>query len=346
MISESVALFIEPLCISIAFSVCLNFAAIAVARYVRIVDRRTTSRHVHQMHVSRFGGVAIILSFIVALGVHRFLFFDQIVWALIIGGVAILIFGVIDDIHPLNWKSQLFFQISLVLLTFIAGVRIPYITNPFGGVIHLDFFGCSVLCVIFMIVWMLFIMNAVNWCDGIDGLAGGVVVIAAGTLFCLSLTPDVMQPPIAIMAIALCGSVVGFLFFNFPPARIFAGTSGSFFMGFVLAVLAISAGAKIGTTLLVLAVPLVDALWVIIVRLRNGRSIFSGDKEHLHFKLMERGWRTTHILFFYYGITLLCAICALMTRHMEKLFIFVFLSMILLMTFYFFAYDKKTKKSL
>jgi len=238
---------------------------------------------------------------------------------MIVGGIMILILGVVDDIKIISWKSQIFAQVVVILLIFIIGVRIEFVTNPFGGVMWLIHDNIPLISLMFTLVWIGIIMNAINWCDGVDGLAGGVVVIAAITLFIISLQPHVAQPPIAIISIVFAGSVMGFLIFNLPPARIFAGSSGSFFMGFIIALIAIGAGAKIGATLLVLVVPLIDFVWVVGDRLHSGNSIFRGDKKHLHHRLLDRGWNTWSILILYYGITALSAVVAIATHDIGKL---------------------------
>ena len=202
----------------------------------------------------------------------------------------------------------------------------------------------SLLSLIFMLLWIGIIMNAINWSDGIDGLAGGIVFIAAITLFIISLQPHVAQPPIAIISIAFAGSIMGFLIFNLPPAKIFAGSSGSFFMGFIIALIAIGAGAKIGATLLVLAVPLIDAMWVVMERFRNGDSIFQGDKKHLHHRLLEYGWNTWSILALYYVITILCAILAIVTHDIGKFIAFIMFCGIILIAFAALSYKKRKVK--
>ena len=307
-------------------------------------DNRSDKRHIHKRQISRFGGVAIVISVIFTLAVNEHLFFDHIVWSIIVGGIVILIFGVIDDIKPLNWRTQIFAQIIIILFIFIMGVRIEFVTNPFGGVIWLIYNNIPLLSLLFMLVWMGIIINTINWCDGIDGLAGGVVFIAAITLFVIALQPHVMQPPIAIIAIVLAGSIAGFLVFNLPPAKIFAGSSGSFFMGFIISLLAIAAGAKIGATLLVLAVPLIDAMWVIVNRLRSGDSIFHGDKRHLHHKLLDRGWSMWRILILYYTITILCAIVAIATHDIGKMIALIIFCGIILMFFVALSYNRQNNK--
>lgn len=336
--------YVQPFIYAIGIAIALCFMIIVVSKKMMFHDVRNDARHIHTQRVSRFGGIAVILAFMGALIFNPHLIFDRTVWAMFIGGGAILLFGVIDDVKPLSWQSQLFFQVVIVLITFIFGIQIAYIINPFGGSVWLISDKMPVIGLLFMMAWMIFIMNAVNWCDGIDGLAGGVIFIAAMTLFILSLEPQVMQPPIAIIAIALAGSVLGFLLFNFPSARIFAGSSGAFFMGYIVALLAIAAGAKIGTTLLVLAVPLVDAAWVIGNRVHTGRSIFHGDKEHLHHRLLDRGWSIKKILFSYYGITIMCSCAAVLTQSLNKLFMFVGFCTIIIVFFVMVSYER-TKTS-
>ncbi len=341
---ENAFFYVFPFLYSVCISVIVCFGCIVLYKKMRLYDHRNSQRHIHKKNISRFGGLAIVTAFIVSLCTNTALVFTDALWAITIGSVLILIFGIIDDLWPMNWQSQLFFQVMLVLITFICGVQITYITNPFGGILWLVTDNMPFFSILFMMVWMIFVMNAINWCDGIDGLAGGVIFIAAITLFIISLEPQVMQPPIAIIAIILAGSVLGFLFYNFPCANIFAGTSGSFFMGYVVAVLAIVAGAKIGTTLLVLAIPLIDAVWVIFDRFRRGQSIFHGDKEHLHHRLLDIGWSVPKVLFLYYGVTIFCAFAAIMTQSLNKFLIFIFLSFGIILFFTILSYERKTAK--
>lgn len=333
-----------PFLVSFGFVSILCFFLIRFQHVFVLRDNRRDRRHIHKRQVSRFGGIAIIVSFIGTLAINEYLFFDRIVWSMIVGGIIILVVGVIDDIKILSWKSQIFAQIIVVLLVFILGVRIEFVTNPFGDVVWLIYNNVPLLSLIFMIVWIGIIMNAINWCDGIDGLAGGIVFIASITLFIISLQPHVMQPPIAIISIVFAGSVAGFLIFNLPPAKIFAGSSGSFFMGFVIALIAIAAGAKIGATLLVLVVPLIDAIWVVGDRFRSGNSIFHGDKKHLHHKLLDRGWSTRSILILYYTITALCAVVAVVTHDVSKIIALIIFCGIIFMFFVVLSYNKQENK--
>jgi UDP-GlcNAc:undecaprenyl-phosphate GlcNAc-1-phosphate transferase len=172
---------------------------------------------------------------------------------------------------------------------------------------------------LFVIFWLIGFINAVNWLDGMDGLAGGVGAVASLTMFLLATSALVNQPPLAVMAIALCGALVGFLAFNGYPARIYMGTSGAYFLGFLLAVLAIFAGGKIATAFLVMGFPLLDAFWVIVERLRRGSSPFvGGDRSHLQYNLLDRGWSERRVVFFICLLSALFGAVALYFQGLAK----------------------------
>jgi UDP-GlcNAc:undecaprenyl-phosphate GlcNAc-1-phosphate transferase len=232
------------------------------------------------------------------------------------------------------WKIQLSFQIVVAVFIFILGVRIYFVTNPFGsGIIDLSMGVGVIFSVALVIFWILLLINAVNWLDGLDGLSGGVSLIACSTIFILSLSAEVYQPPIAIISAILAGTILGFLFFNFNPSKVLAGTSGSMSMGFLLAVLAIIAGTKIATALLVMAIPIIDLIWVIKERIRKGKSIFRPNKDHLHYKLMDLGWTQWEVAFFYWGVTIVISIFALNTRAVGKGITLLAAAIVMLVTY-------------
>ncbi|MFZ0547343.1 MAG: MraY family glycosyltransferase, partial [Candidatus Promineifilaceae bacterium] len=168
------------------------------------------------------------------------------------------------------------------------------------------------------------IINIVNWLDGLDGLAAGVGTIAALLFAWHSLRLGLSgQEAVAAFPLALAGALLGFLPFNFAPARIFLGTAGAYFLGYNLATMAILSPAKIATALLVLAIPILDGLWRVIDRLRHGRSPFRGDRGHLHFLLVDAGWPTRIIVLGYYGITLLFGLVAIFATGFMKLIILI-----------------------
>lgn len=326
-----------------AFFVCIALLALLVAFSRRLeFSQRKEVRHIHGSNISRLGGVAIILSFAFALFWDLHLVFTQQLWGVLLALVAILLVGLWDDFRQLHWKTQLLFQVAIVIFTFIMGVHVEYVTNPLGGVFLLDSRELFLPAIMLVIFWVVLLMNSINWADGVDGLSGGVTLIGASTIFLLSLKPEVNQPPVGIIAAALIGSILAFLVFNFHPARIFAGTSGSMFMGFILAVLAIFAGTKIATALLVIAIPVIDAVWVVIQRLRFRKPIFEADNFHLHHRLLELGWSQQQICWFFYAITLVISIVALNTRFIGKL---VTISLVVLvMSVVLFMVERKTRE--
>jgi UDP-GlcNAc:undecaprenyl-phosphate/decaprenyl-phosphate GlcNAc-1-phosphate transferase len=291
-------------------------------------NTRIEPRHFHSPAICRLGGVAIILSFVATILLDIHLYISQGLWGIIVACSFLLVIGVWDDFWEIDWKIQLFFQIAIVILIFILGVKVEYISNPWGGIIMLNAGKYLLFSLLVMIVWFVLIINSMNWLDGIDGLSSGVTLIGTITIFFLSLRPEVNQPPIGIITMALAGSVIGFLIFNFYPARIIAGTAGATFMGFILASLSIFAGAKIATAFLVMAIPIIDAVWVIWERLKSGESIFKSDRRHLHFKLMEMGWSPRKISLTYYAVTAIVALIALNTRATGKLTAFALIGLV------------------
>jgi len=310
--------FILPFVLTFILTVLLIFVIKFFTSKFKI-DQRKSKRHIHRKNILRFGGVAMILAFNLAIIFNSDLVLTVPLFGAMLASVIILIVGVWDDLREIFWKTQLFYQVAVAIIIFIFGVRIYYVTNPLnGGVINIDTGFMIIFSIMLVIFWVVLMINSMNWLDGIDGLSGGVTLIGAITIFCLSLYPDVNQPPVAILAMILAGSALGFLIFNFYPSMILAGTSGSMFMGFALAFLAIFAGTKIATALLVMALPMVDFIWVIGERIKNKKAIFTPDSNHLHHKLMKIGWSQRKIALYYYILTAIIASIALNTRIIGK----------------------------
>lgn len=342
-----ISLYFSPFITSFLASVALTAVIIWLCgKFENKIPKKFSYRYIHRQNISRMGGLAIILSFGLALFLDGKLVISPTFWGILIACVFILIIGIWDDFRELHWKYQLFFQIALAIFIFITGVRVEYITNPAGGLLFLNLGKYLLPSLVFVVIWIIVMMNAVNWLDGIDGLSGGVTFLGLLTIFFLSLKPEVNQPPVGIISAALAGAILGFLLFNFHPARIMAGTAGSWFMGFLLGSLAIFAGTKIATALLVMAVPIIDAIWVIGERIRTGNSIFQADRRHLHFKLLELGWSQKKITLFFYGITVFIAAVALNTRAMGKIITIISVAVMMTGTLVYINRKLKTTKNL
>ncbi len=289
--------------------------------------------------IKRFGGVAVILVFVLLVIFNKDLVMTKPILGILAGGILILILGLWDDIKSLNWKTQLLFQIAVALTAISFGVKSGYISNPFGSAVNLE--NPLVYLPIFTLYFLLFI-NSLNWLDGIDGLSGSVSLVVLGTIFLLSFKPEVNQPATAILSAISGGAVLGFLVLNWSPAKILAGTTGAWFFGFILASLSIFAGAKIATVLMVAIIPILDFMRVIWERYRAGQPIFLADKDrHLHFRLLKTGFREKSVVFFVCSASLLIGAAALYLKASGKLAIMALV--IIIYSFFFIVWPKKQK---
>jgi len=335
--------FISPFLLSFFLSIFFIWLIYPLAKKI-IWQGRDEVRHLaKKTKALRVGGVAMILAFVLTLVLDQNLFLSWEIKGLFLALALILMVGIKDDLKEISWKINLFFQIGIVILVFLWGIRIEYITNPISaGIINFSGNWGIFISFFLVLIWILVLVNALNWLDGIDGLSGGTAFISALTIFFLSLKPEVNQPPVAILAMALSGAILGFLIFNFYPAKILAGTSGAMFFGFTLAILAIFSGTKIATSILVLFLPLMDFLWVIGERISEGKSIFKPDQKHLHFKLLELGWSPVKINAFFFSATVIFSLIALNTRFLGKS-VTMLVAILLMLTFLIFI-KKKIKK--
>jgi UDP-GlcNAc:undecaprenyl-phosphate/decaprenyl-phosphate GlcNAc-1-phosphate transferase len=301
--------FLLPFLISFFVSVALlSVVPVFSKRFVRRRDERGREHK----SMPRLGGAALVLAFIVTVLFNRDFVSSGPLLSLVVGSCLILLFGTLDDLFPTGWKPQLLFQIVLAGLIFFSGMRAWVLTNPFGDPLFLYPDTSIWVSLSVGIVFTLLIMNAMNWADGVDGLLGGVSLSAFVTLFFVSMRPEVNQPTVAILACIFAGLSFGFLVYNVPPARLFAGTAGAYFLGFGVAALALFSGVKIATTLLVLSVPVLDACFVIVARVRAGHSPFhGGDERHLHDRLRNTGWSDRMIMTAYTAVSALSGFAAL-----------------------------------
>lgn len=255
-------------------------------------------------------GVIIPVVFCILIAI--FLPFDKHLLALIAGILILTITAFIDDRKGLPAWFRLFVQLAVALGLVIAGIGIEVISNPLGGEFLLNkweinipindiFYQITLPSDLFTIIWVIVMVNTLNWLDGVVGLSAGTTAAGGITLGILSLTPLVSQPEIAILAFILAFCCLGFLPFNIAPPKMLLGDSGAMPIGFILATLAIFSGGKVATALLVLALPVLDAFWVGTYRIMHGQNPLSGkDKVHLHDRLLMIGWheRSIFLLFF------------------------------------------------
>jgi UDP-GlcNAc:undecaprenyl-phosphate GlcNAc-1-phosphate transferase len=251
-------------------------------------------RKIHTKPISRLGGVAIWLStmltflFLVFLSYYPY---GSLLSGILLGSSLMFLLGLIDDIYILNAKFKLFIQVMIATLVFLLGVRMDSIITLWGRDIHLSYF----LSYIITVFWIVGISNAVNFIDGIDGLAGSVITVNSITLGIIAVAMIPPNPISALIAFILAGSMLAFLTYNFNPAKIFMGDSGALFSGFLLATLSITgvmkaAALAIILPFVVLAVPIIDITYSSLRRISKGKSPFVADSEHIHHKLLNAGF--------------------------------------------------------
>ncbi|MBL8045704.1 MAG: undecaprenyl/decaprenyl-phosphate alpha-N-acetylglucosaminyl 1-phosphate transferase [Anaerolineales bacterium] len=258
-------------------------------------------RRQHTRPVSRIGGVGLLLGFLL---VSAWLYWagprplDTNLHLPLLGvwlGTALaMLGGLADDKFEFKSGPQFAIQFAAVLIALLTDVFIEEVTLPIVGRFKFPFW----LVVPITTLWVMGMMNTVNWLDGLDGLAGGVGAIAA-LLFALH-SYQLQQPEVALYSLALAGACVGFVIFNFFPARVFLGSAGALGLGFALSALSIIAPARVATALLVMAIPIADVAFQIIDRWRRGQSPMQGDRGHLHFRLADMGFSQRQIVISYW----------------------------------------------
>jgi UDP-GlcNAc:undecaprenyl-phosphate GlcNAc-1-phosphate transferase len=307
-------IFLVSFTVSLLITPIIRKAAIKF----KVFDLRE-SRKVHKKVISKGGGLAIFIAFVFGIVVSllfnvdslvsNLYFFSKIIFALTL----ILILGIYDDIKGTDAKLKFAVQILVAVLLIKFGFIITRLTNPFhlSHPFILGWFGIPVT-----ILWIVGITNAINLIDGLDGLAAGIVSIAALTFFLILIFNGTGHSTTMILA-SLAGATIGFLKYNFYPAKIFMGDTGSMFLGTLLAIVSISGDLKrpMGFTLLVPAVivlilPILDMGLAILRRAYRRKPLFQGDKEHIHHKLLNMGFSQRQAVFGLYGLTLLLGLIA------------------------------------
>ena len=317
---------------------------------------KESARKIHQRVMARGGGLAIYASFLLV-SLALLSTFPKEFIGLIIAGTMVLLIGLIDDIRRLNPWVKLTVQVlaaSIAALGF--GVTINTITNPFGNTvvltepnISLSVLGLKLsfnwLAVGLSVFWLVGMTNTINFLDGIDGLSGGVSAIAAFIIFLLSLSTKVNQPDTALVSIILVGGCIGFLIYNFYPAKIFNGDSGAYFLGMTLGMLAIFSGAKLATAALVLGLPILDAVWAVIRRLAHRKSPFSADRGHLHYMFLDAGFSQRQAVLVIYALCFVFGLIGILGSTMQKFVGIVAMFLVMVFLLVGLTFLKRRKKA-
>lgn len=322
------------LCFSIAFFVSLAStpAVKILACKVGAIDVPDGKRRVHKSPIPRLGGLAIFFGFMVA--VLAFVDIDPQTRGILIGALLIVAIGILDDIKQLKASVKLLVQILAATIVVCHGVKITAISMPSfiveGGILPLKWLSIPIT-----ILWIVGVTNAVNLIDGLDGLAVGISSIATFSLFFIAILAG--EPTVAIVSAALAGSCLGFLPYNFNPAKIFMGDTGSTFLGFILSVICIQGlfkGYAIISFIipfLILGLPIFDTSVAIIRRIHDKRPIMGADRGHLHHKLIDMGFSQKQTVAILYVIAMLLGLSAVVLIEQGAQTAFLMISVVLLM---------------
>ena len=307
-----------------AFVLALIFtpAAIKLAPKIGAMDIPKDGRRMHSKAMPRFGGMAIFLGTTASMAIYAGQ--NEKIIPVIIGGTLIYFLGVVDDLKNLDAKVKFTVQLLVAILMYYMGLRIRFITNYFGeGALH---FG-EAMCFFVTVIWIVGITNTINLIDGLDGLAAGIAAVSS---LCIAYVAYIHGDEYGMMIVclamlALAGSCLGFLPFNFYPAKIFMGDGGSLFLGFMIAALSVVGPLKRSTVIavvvpvVVLGIPIFDTFFAILRRVVNRRPIMEADKGHLHHRLMASGYGQRRAVLMLYGISAIMGMAAvLISRELYK----------------------------
>jgi UDP-GlcNAc:undecaprenyl-phosphate/decaprenyl-phosphate GlcNAc-1-phosphate transferase len=327
-----------------------------------LVDKPGDERRIHKVPIPRLGGVAIYISVMVTI-VALIAICGRFprdargseggLAGIAVGGTLIFVLGLLDDLESLPAKAKLLVQVVAGCVAYSLGVRIKHLPIPASinldiGMLHIHgggFFELGPFSAFLTVLWLVGVANAVNLIDGMDGLASGVAAISALTIWSVALSTNIHHPYAALAAAVLAGALLGFLRWNFNPARIFLGDSGAYLTGFVLGSISIMGVIKLdvaGTVLvptvvlacLILFFPLLDTTWAIVRRLANRKSIFEPDAGHIHHRLLQRGLSQKKVAYLIYAVSALMGLVAAACVNQLQYFCTLAVSVLVMAVFF------------
>src|ERR1035437_2872789 len=327
---------IFPLLVSFFATVIATPLSLIALKKFNIVDDPQKHKHpamLHKIPIPRGGGIPLFIGVLVAS--FFFLPMTKVIIATLIAAFFSLLIGVIDDKYDLSPYLRFIVNILCAVFVVFMGANVPFITNPLGGILnfnHLQIFflngtAISFAAEIIAILWIVWVMNMLNWSKGVDGQMPGIVAISAIVIGVLSLRfshLDQTSATAATLSSIVAGASLGFLVYNIYPAKIFPGY-GATAIYLILAVASILSGAKLATAILVTGVPMTDGFITIARRILSGKSPFWHDKKHLHHLLLSLGFGQRRIALFYWTISAILGTLALVLSSKGKLFAIIML---------------------
>ncbi len=348
------AKIIEALVISIVVAFATAPLSIRIAHKLGVIDRPKDARRVHKKPIPRFGGMAIFLGSMAAMLIPAGM--NEKIKIAMIGGLLMYLLGIADDIKNLKPAIKFLGQFLIASIVYALGIRITFISNYFGASVtdsHANVILSAGVAYFITVLWIVGITNAVNLMDGLDGLAAGSVAIMSLCLAYIAYIHGVRlgSMPVCIALVAVAGGCIGFLPYNFSPAKTFMGDGGALYLGYMIAVLSVISPLKRATVvgalipMLTLAVPIFDTAFAMLRRVLRHESIMKADKGHLHHHLMAAGFGQRRSVLIMYGIVgIMGEVAILISRELYKDAIPLFL--IALLYLGIIIIPKRSKKSI
>lgn len=335
-----------PLIVTALLTFFVTPGVIFFAKYFGLIDdpqHRYHPAHTHKGIIPRAGGLALWLG--IGISIVTFVPVNAHIAGILTGALILMIVGLIDDKSDINPYIRLFTNFIAAGVAVVAGSTISFITNPItGGILNLNVgqlsipFGVSTLSIgiphVLAVLWIVWTMNIVGWSAGVEGQMPGYVAISAFVLGLLSLRYSATDPTqlwVTILAFIVAGGFLGFLPWNFYPQKIMPGYGGKTLAGYFLALLGILSFAKLGTALLVLGIPMLDAVATLIRRIGRKKSPVWADRGHLHHRLMDLGWGKRRIALFYWVVSAILGLVSLTVTSKLKVFTFIAVAVALTM---------------
>lgn len=331
-----------PIIISFGITAIATSICLPIIKRLGIVDDPKTHKHpaiLHTKPIPRGGGIPLFLGIIITS-----LFFiplNQTTIALAVAAGIALIVGTLDDTYDISPYFRFATNVLCAAIVVFNGVTFSFITNPLGGILHLNMFTISLnilsfhitiaLSDVLALIWIVWVMNMLNWSKGVDGQMPGIVAISAFIIGLLSFRFPLSEQATLIashVSFIISGAAVGFLLFNFYPAKIFPGY-GATSMYLLLAAVSIISSAKLATAVLVMGVPMIDGIVTILRRIFSGKSPFRGDRKHVHHLLLKMGWGQRRIALFYWLVSAIVGTVSLTLSSQGKLFAIIMLAVVI-----------------
>lgn len=336
-------IIILPLLTAFLTTAIITPIALIFIKKFDIFDNPKLHKHpaiIHKKPIPRGGGIPLFAGVLIA-GILFIPLTKTFIFLLLAAFIALLV-GILDDKYDLSPYLRFFTNIIVALIVVSSGISIPFITNPLGGILRLDTirlslnflgnysFSFNLISDAIALIWLVWLMNMLNWSKGVDGQMPGVVAISAIIIGLLSLRFPLSDPNTLIAAklsFIIAGCSLGFLLFNFYPAKIFPGY-GATNIYLLLGAVSILSGAKLATAILVMGIPMIDGLFTIVRRILSGKSPFWHDKKHLHHLLLELGFGQRRIALFYWLLSAILGLISLTLSSKGKLFAIIMLAAI------------------